>query len=294
MPAEILALIFAHARDIDVRVLGRVTRVNKLWRDIAINRASLWNVLYSRAKIQGTKLCIRRAKHLPLHIRIDASHGFPRPYLHLQAYLRASEYMRAFLVVTSRRGLIERWKSLAILPGDQHCFMPIFDSANIMDLSHLDWIDINLSCDVAHTSLRFPPVVRVQAHLMPNGNAMKNVTHIVLSAFDSSPRKVQYSSFHNMLVSAPKLEHVSIVGHAFTLPPSHATHSEKAVSIKTLTFAFVEPSMVASLLILPNFSELRSISLVSYLTLLLDIFKFILFYLPNYRTSVAQGGRWQM
>lgn len=98
---------------------------------------------------------------------------------------------------------------------------------------------------------------------MPNGNAMKNVTHIVLSAFDSNPRKVQYSSFHNMLVSAPRLEHVSIVGHAFTLPAPQAAHSEKEVSIKTLTFAFVEPSMVASLLVLPNFSNLKNISLVS-------------------------------
>jgi len=64
-----------------------------------------------------------------------------------------------------------------------------------------------------------------------------------------------------MLVSAPKLEHVSIVGHAFTLPVSHPVHEDRAVSIKTLTFAFVEPSMVASLLTLPNFSDLRNISL---------------------------------
>jgi hypothetical protein len=197
--------------------------------------------------------------------------------------------MRAFLVVTSRRGLISRWKSLAILPGDHHCFMPIFDSANIRDLSHLDWIDINLSCDVAHTSLRFPPIVRVQAHLMPSGNAMKNVSHIVLSAFDSNPRRVQYSSFHNMLVSAPKLERVSIVGHAFAFPPPNAAHPEKEVSIDTLTFAFVEPSMVASLLIFPNFSNLRNISLVSHSTSLPDSPKLI--FCPHYRTLVGQVGK---
>jgi len=103
---------------------------------------------------------------------------------------------------------------------------------------------------------------------MPNGNAVKNVTRIVLSAFDSNARNVQYSSFHNMLVSAPKLEHVSIIGHVFTLPPPNSVHSEKAVYIKTLTFAFIEPSMVASLLALPNFADLRSISLVSQLTVI--------------------------
>lgn len=96
-----------------------------------------------------------------------------------------------------------------------------------------------------------------------------------------------------MLASAPRLEHVSIVGHAFTLPPPHAAHPEKEIPIKTLTFAFVEPSMVASLLILPNFSNLRNISLVSHLVSLPDELNFIeYFFFPISRTSVGRAGKW--
>lgn len=223
IPEELLCLLFEYARNDDVKSLGTITAVCKLWRTAAISHPKLWSVIHCRIGNAGARLFIQRSKQSRLNVIINQRLG------HLPTTgsdgLNNWNGLTTFCQILGGTS-VPTWESLSIsTPFCTTCFLA---NTAITDLSQLEWIDFHphdFHCTGKQIPV-FPAIVRYQVTLpVLTPGRTRHIRILSLVAHSSSRTKPTFSDLTRMLLDIPLLEELYISGQVCdTTSPENKTH----------------------------------------------------------------------